>query len=109
VNRELGRGFSTSPRPLATVALSYIIAGRKVITEGSLLKRHGNVLKTLLNSAYYSTTTKGFTFYSVMSFNKMRNLILLSLAQYFNIKFNFARWNSHASLQVLNSETRPNS
>jgi hypothetical protein len=50
---DLRQGFSTFSRLRATLILSYQIAGRNVINEDNLLKRHCDLLKILLNWAYY--------------------------------------------------------
>jgi hypothetical protein len=47
------RGSQPFSEQGATFTLSYRLAGRKVINEDNLLKRHGNLLKMLANYAYY--------------------------------------------------------
>jgi hypothetical protein len=49
---HLEQGFSTFCRPGATFTLTYRLAGRKVINEGSFLKHNDGLLKVLQNYRY---------------------------------------------------------
>jgi hypothetical protein len=94
----LQRGVSTFSRRRVTMTLAYRFAGRKVINEDNLLKLRG----TYWNH-YQVTFTIRFTYYS------LRYLPPLLLELSFNIRFNTCYYDSHASLQVFISKTRPSS
>jgi hypothetical protein len=129
--QAIDQGFSTLSKVKAAVTLTYQLADYSVTNDGSSLKLHGSVLKTVLT---YVSIANRFTFFfppvalqsfldldrltysrflglqtglHVTQFSSTKSVIsglfdsLLLLEQPFNMKFNFFCYDLHASLQVL--------